>query len=88
MPPIEHLIGSSESELQQLELAALDLSAQCVKRAEAELKQAVAHREAAGVYRWLINEREKLIRLSRTIADGKQGMLRFVETAIITRRST
>ena len=88
IPPIEHLIGSSESELQQLELAALDLSAQCVKRAEAELKQAVAHREAAGVYRFLINNRDAWIRLSRGIADGKQGLLRFVETAITTIRST
>lgn len=85
-PNVEHLISCSDAELQQLELAALDLSAQSTKRAEAEIRQAIAHREAAGVYRFLINEREEWIRLSRGVADGRQGLLRFTEHALAVRK--
>ena len=90
-PAVEHLLSCSLAELQQLELTALDLHSQCVKRAEAELKEAIAYRGDAEVFRFLIGERENLIRLSRTIADGKQIPLRFPDHALvkqpITRRS-
>ena len=85
LPSTEHLASCSAAELQELELAALNLSAQCMKRAEAEIKQAIAHREEAGVYRFVIDEREKWLWLSRNIADGKQLALRFVEQALARR---
>jgi hypothetical protein len=47
-PPLTYLLECAENTLHELELGALDLHAQCVKRAKSELEQAVAHREAAG----------------------------------------
>jgi hypothetical protein len=85
IPSVEHLVDCSAVELQQLELAELNLASECVKRAERELKQAIEHREAAGVYRFLINDREEWIRLSRGVADGRQALLRFPETGLIRR---
>lgn len=88
LPPLPYLVDCSEGTLHQLELNALDLAAQCMKRAEAEMKQAVAHREAAGVYRFLIEHRNDLIRISRGIADGRQAMLRFPDLpSFATRKS-
>jgi len=87
-PSIEHLVSCSLSELQQLELAALDLHSQCIKRAESEIKQAIAHREVAGVYRFVIDHREDLLRLAKGVADGRQWLLRFPkEIAEIRRRA-
>ena len=87
-PSVEHVISCSLSELQQLELAALDLHSQCVKRAERELKQAIGHREVAGVYRFLIDQREELIRLAKGVVDGRQWVLRFpAEISELRRRA-
>lgn len=82
LPPLPYLVDCSEATLQQLELAALDLASNCMKRAEAEMRQAVAHREIAGVYRFLIEHRDDVIGLSRGIADGKQALLKFPEFAL------
>lgn len=78
LPALPYLLECSESALQELELKSLDLAAQCNKRAEAELKQAIAYRETAGVCRFLLNHRSDMIDLARLIADGKQRMLHFV----------
>jgi hypothetical protein len=86
LPKLEYLVECSESSLQSMELGALDLSAQCLKRAKAELEQAVAHREAAGVLRWLTINRDEMIALARRIADGKQGVLRFPEVLEAARK--
>jgi hypothetical protein len=79
LPPLPYLVECPDAALQQLELKSLDLHAQCVKRAEAEMKQAVAYREVAGVCRFLINNRSDLIDLARLVADGKQRLLHFAE---------
>jgi hypothetical protein len=86
LPKLEYLVECPESALQAMELGALDLSAQCLKRAKSEWEQSVAHREAAGVYRWLIANRDEMIDLARRIADGKQGVLRFPEAAQLAAR--
>lgn len=79
LPSLPYLLECSRSALQELELKSLDLEAQCRKRAKAELDQAVAHREVAGVCRFLIVYRDDLIDLARLIADGKQRLLHFPE---------
>ena len=82
LPTLEYLLECSNEALATLELKCLDLSAQNLKAAKAEMEQATANREAAGVCRWLIENRDDLINLSRRIIDGKQGLLRFPELAI------
>jgi hypothetical protein len=77
IPAIEHLMSCSKQELQQKELAVLDLAAQCMKRADEEIKQAVALRGEAEVYRLMIDDRDELINLAKRVADGRQGLLRF-----------
>jgi hypothetical protein len=79
IPAIEHLMSCSKQELQQMELAALDLAAQCMKRAEAENKQAVALRGEAEVYRVMIDGRDEMINIAKRVADGRQGLIRFPE---------
>jgi hypothetical protein len=65
--------------LHELELKALDAAAHCKKRARAEEAQGDRFIEAAAIYRFLIEEREQVIGLSRLVADGKQHVLRFAE---------
>jgi hypothetical protein len=79
LPSLPYLLECSHNGLQELELKSLDLAAQCTKRAEAEVKQAIAYREAAGVCRFLIEHRSDLIDLAKLIADGKQRLLHFPE---------
>jgi hypothetical protein len=62
IPPLEYLLDCSENSLADLELAALNRSQQCLKVAKAEWEEAVAQREAAGVARWLIENRRELFR--------------------------
>jgi hypothetical protein len=81
LPSLPYLVECPDSALQELELKSLDLHAQCVKRAEAEMKQAVAYRETAGVCRFLIEHRSDLIDMARLVADGKQRLLRFEKVA-------
>ncbi len=76
---LPYLLECSDNALQELELKSLDMDAQCRKRAKAELDQAVAHRELAGVCRFLIVHRSDLIDLARQIVDGKQRLLHFPE---------
>jgi hypothetical protein len=79
IPTIERLVSCSKQELQQMELAALDLHAQAMKRAEEEIKQAIALRGEAEVYRVMIDHRDELINIAKRVADGRQGLLRFPE---------
>jgi len=79
LPSLPYLLECSTNGLQELELKSLDLAAQCSKRAEAEIKQAIAYRETAGVCRFLIVHRSDLIDLARLIVDGKQRLLHFEE---------
>ena len=61
LPPIEYLLDCSLKSLEDLELAALNRSQQCLKAARAEFEEACAQREAAGVARWLRENRETLL---------------------------
>jgi hypothetical protein len=81
LPNLAYLLDCSQAGLHELELSNLDLSAKCLKRAKEEIDQAIAHREAAGVARWLIENRDELIKLAKRVADGKQGTLKFTESA-------
>lgn len=81
LPPLPYLVECPDTALQELELKSLDLAAQCEKRAKAELGQAISHRGAADVCRFLINNRSDLIDLSKLVADGKQRLLKFTEAA-------
>ena len=79
LPTPAHLMESSELALQQEELALLDLEAQAWKRARAEMELARTLRGRADALRYWIENKEDFIHLSRSIADGKQAMLRFEE---------
>jgi len=77
LPPLPFLMECSQTALTDLELKSLDLAAQCVKRARAEMAQAVSYREVAGICRFLIEHRNEMIDFSRLIADGHQRLLKF-----------
>lgn len=81
LPALPYLIDCPNLALQDLEMEALNLAAQCMKRAKLELEQAVSHRERAGALRLLIENRDELLNLARRTADGKQGFFKFPELA-------
>jgi hypothetical protein len=58
LPSLEYLLNCSRTSLQDVELANLNRAANCLKRARIEWNEACAHREAAGVARWLLENRE------------------------------
>lgn len=82
LPPLEYLLNCSMKSLQELELAALDRSAQCVKAARSEMEEAVAQREVAGVARWLTDHRPFLLEEARRTIEAERGqpILAFPET--------
>jgi hypothetical protein len=68
LPSLEYLLTCSKMSLQDVEINSLNRAANCLKRARVEWNEAVSHREAAGVARWLIENREALLRqCSRTL---------------------
>lgn len=68
LPSLDYLLGCSENGLRDIELAALNRSANCLKAARLELEEAIAQREAAGVARWLIENRGRILeQASRTV---------------------
>jgi hypothetical protein len=68
LPPLEYLLSCSEISLRDLELAALNRAANCLKQAKLEWEEAVSQREAAGVARFLIEHRAELLeQASRTV---------------------
>lgn len=79
LPSLPYLVECPDSALHELELKQLDLAAQCTKRAESEMKQAIAYREGAGVCRFLIDNRSDLLDLARLVVDGRQRLLRFTD---------
>ena len=73
LPSLEYLLTCSEESLADIELAALNRYANCLKTARAELTEAIAQREAAGVARWLRDNRAELLeRARRTLQVGKE----------------
>ena len=80
LPSLEYLLECSEMSLRDLELAALDRAAQCKKRAKMELDESVAQQEAAGVARWLIDNRAGILDAARRTLDA-QEVLPFRKSA-------
>jgi hypothetical protein len=65
---LDYLLTCSKGSLQDLELASLNRSANCLRAAKEEWYEAVAQREMAGVARWLIEHRDELLeQASRTL---------------------
>jgi len=77
LPRVEYLIECTSDTLGTLELKELDLASQCERRARLEMGQAIAHRGAAEVCRFLIEHKDELVDLAKLVADGKQRLLRF-----------
>jgi hypothetical protein len=63
LPTLEYLLNCSKGSLQDVELSNLR-AANCLKQARIEWNAACTHREAAGVARWLIENREALLQQS------------------------
>jgi hypothetical protein len=61
LPSLEYLLTCSKGSLQDVQLTNLNRAANCLKQARIEWNEACAHREAAGVALWLINNREALL---------------------------
>jgi hypothetical protein len=78
LPPLEYLFECSVVSLQDLEMAALNRSANCLKRAKIEWDEAVAQREVAGVARWFIENRAHILKQARNTVDT-QVVLVFPE---------
>lgn len=73
-PPLEFLLESSDRTIRELELAALDRSAQALKRSKLEFDEALAQRELAGVARWLIENRAELLAFTRRTLDAQTAI--------------
>src|SRR5262249_46750547 len=71
MPPLEYLLECSVRSLQDLEMNALNRSANCLKRAKMEWDEAVANRERAGVARWLIEHRAEIMEQAKNTFEVK-----------------
>ena len=76
LPSLEYLLECSKQSLADLELMALNLSANCLRVARAEWEQAVAQREVAGVARWLLENREEILATARRTIEA-QGVIAF-----------
>lgn len=77
LPSLDWLLFSSENSLQQMELSCLNRSQQCLRAAREEWEEAVAQREAAGVARWLIENRRELLKQASLTVEGSQGTIPF-----------
>lgn len=77
LPSLEYLLECSDNSLQDLELACLNRSQQCLRAARSEYEEAIAQREAAGVSRWLIENRRELLKQASLTIEGCQGTIPF-----------
>jgi hypothetical protein len=73
LPVARLLLTCSQMGLHEVELANLNLAANCLKRARLEWNEAVAHGEAAGVARWLIHNRDALLEQARRTLQVETG---------------
>lgn len=77
LPSLSYLLDCSEQSLQDVELACLNRSQQCLKAARGEWEEALAQREAAGVARWLIDNRRELLKQASLTLEGAQSTIPF-----------
>ena len=73
LPPLDYLLECSEISLGDLEMKALERSANCLKRAKQEWTEGVAQREVAGIARWLIENRPALLEQARRTLEADRG---------------
>ena len=66
-------MSSSKQSLQDLELASLNRAANRLKAAKLEYEEALREAEAAGVARWLIDNREELLVRARQTLEAKSA---------------
>jgi hypothetical protein len=71
LPSLEFLLTCSMTSLQDLELAGLNRSDQHFKAAKLELAEALAQREIAGVARFMIDHRDKLLERARQTIEAQ-----------------
>ena len=71
LPSLEFLMECSQQSLTELELRSLDSSAQCLKRAKMEWEESIVQREAAGVVRFFIENRELILEQARKTVEAK-----------------
>ena len=64
LPPLSFLLEASRTSLQDLELAALNRSANLGKAVRSELQQWIEQSAAAMLARWMIEHREELLRVT------------------------
>jgi hypothetical protein len=69
MPSLQYLLSCSRQSLNDLELASLNRSSNCLRAARLEWQEAVAQREIAGVVRWLIENRDALLQMTARTVD-------------------
>jgi len=74
LPTLEYLFECSDQSLHDLELAALDRSAQCLRKAKEEWMEGAAQRESAGVARWLITNRAGILEMARRTVDAQTAI--------------
>ena len=72
-PTLEYLLSCSKQSLQDLELASLNRAANRLKAAKLEYEEALREAEAAGVARWLIDNREELLVRARQTLEAKSA---------------
>jgi hypothetical protein len=79
LPSLEFLFECSDTSLQDLELAALDRSAQRLKAAKAEWNEAVSQLAAAEVARYFREHRREILERARREVqlDAQQAVLEF-----------
>lgn len=75
LPPLSYLLECSNQSLADLELAALARSSQHLKRAKEEWLEGASQREAAGVARWLIENREGLLEQARKTVEVESAVV-------------
>lgn len=82
LPTSEQLWELSDIALGQMELTNLDLAAQAMKRAKADMELARLLTGQADTVRWLMEHRNRLINVAKRTADGKQQTLCFEEFSL------
>jgi len=75
LPSLAFLLECTTAQLQELELASLNRSANLLRQAKLSWDEAIAEREIAGVARWLIENREVLLEQARKTVEVQSALV-------------
>ena len=75
LPSLSFLLECTTQQLQELELASLNRSANLLRQAKLSWDEALAEREIAGVARWLIENREVLLEQARKTVEVQSALV-------------